>query len=59
MSDKFDFHHNQGEDYYDFISEDNDNIKKDNAIYMWKEDGKKYKKVYDADLKEFVWELAE
>jgi len=48
-----DFHNNQGEDYYDFI------LKNDDSIYIWKEDGKKYKKMYDADLGEFVWELAE
>ena len=49
-----DFHNNQGEDYYDFILKNDDN-----EIYMWKEDGKKYKKVYDTNLGEFVWELAE
>ena len=51
MSD--DFYSNRGEDYYEYIN------KEDRPVYMWKEDGKKYKKVYNEELGEYIWELVE
>ena len=55
MSDNL--HTGQGEDYYDYLSRrpGQGEIDKEKVIYMWKEDGKKYKKVFDSDINEFVW----